>query len=88
MYAQADDLNVLLTLNHVKDGDYRILSYHLNREKTGFWENPGTEELKYLRQAIHPRRNCSKRSSFNGQLNFHIGVKPFEVIFIEASLII
>ncbi len=97
MYAQADDLNVLLTLNHVKDGDYRILSYHLNREngslfdeweKTGFWENPGTEELKYLRQAIHPRRNCSKRGSFNGQLNFHIGVKPFEVIFIEASLII
>ncbi len=97
VYAQADDLNVLLTLNHVKDGDYRILSYHLNREngslfdeweKTGFWENPGTEELKYLRQAIHPRRNCSKRGSFNGQLNFHIGVKPFEVIFIEASLII
>lgn len=97
VYTNADDQNIRLTLNHVKDGQYRILSYHLSREngsifdeweKTGFWNDPNLHELNYLRQAIHPKRSCSKRTSFNGQLNFHMSVKPFEVILIEASLII
>ncbi len=93
IYEPGESKSIFITLNHVNDGDYRIISYHVNREngslfdeweKTGFWENPGIHELDYLRQAIHPKRNCSMRSSVNGQLNFHIHVQPFEVVMIEV----
>lgn len=97
VYEAGESRSIFITLNHVRNGDYRIISYHINREngslfdeweKTGFWENPGIHELNYLKQAIHPRRNCSQRSSFNGQLNFHINIQPFEVIMIEVGLVV
>lgn len=97
VYDIGESQSITFTLNHVTDGTYRIISYHLNRdngslfdewEKTGFWENPNNYELNYLRQAMHPKRNCSTRRSLHGQLNFHINVMPFEVILLEAALIV
>lgn len=94
-YPQAQTLSI--TLDHINDGHYRIISYHLNREngslfdeweKTGFWQNPNAPELDYLKHALHPKRNCSQRTTSNHQLNFSIHLAPFEVILIEASMII
>lgn len=95
VYDYPDTQNIFITLNHVRDGEYRIISNHLNREngslfdeweKTGFWENPNGEELEYLKTALHPRRNCSRRATTNGQLNFHMHLAPFEVVLIEVGL--
>lgn len=94
IYNTAETLSIWITLDHVRDGGYRIISYHLNRdngslfdewERTGFWKNPDSRELGYLRQAMHPKRSGSNRSSTNGQLNFQMHLMPFEVVLIEAT---
>lgn len=96
VYSSSEDQNIAITLDHIKNGTYQIISHHITRDhgsifdewaKRNYSSYIGNDELNYYKQSIHPHRNYTQREIDNYQLNFHIRLHTFEVALIEITAI-
>jgi len=94
-FDKMESKNISFTLNGIEDGEYRLISYHLNREcgsifdewsKTDFWTTPNMREVEYLRTVLHPKRNYGKKKSINNQLEIQMNLQPLEVVVLEIAM--